>query len=453
MKILWVLLLVVVLLMPAAALAAPVIGPGTPGTGAPGPDLLVADAAQEAAVARASNVWPGIASLKQISIEGLRRRHYSSALQIESQLGDSAGSSAYSQYYGAPYYNTYMASYRSDGLRVYSRIDVPPTPMPAAGYPVIIYSHGWVGASSAPNYKFNYAPNAYYGDMLDAWTKAGYIVLMPGFRGHGTVNGAPAEGIEWVKAYDNGSYLSPIFYAIDILNLLEGAGTLDGVDWSKWGYGGAHDVKVDTSRIFLTGHSQGGDAALTALAVSSSRKLVNTFSGASIWSGCFEGRVEQGAFYGPQENAIASKTDPAYWPTMPSWWDDSWYWQTIDEALALKKQEMYDTVRMYVADQKNANPATNSLMTIMATLDAHKFPWHMTAPLDLHYSDMDHYSIPSWNADLVRMVRASGGKANAYLYKGNSHELKTVAGWSPEGSTPGRQTAIERTIALFNSIP
>ena len=52
-----------------------------------------------------------------------------------------------------------------------------------------------------------------------------------------------------------------------------------------------------------------------------------------------------------------------------------------------------------------------------------------------------------------KFLRATGGKANGYMYKGNSHELQTAAGWSPEGSVPGRQTAIQRTIALFNSIP
>ncbi len=458
MKKLWVLLVALLLAFPFSAAAVQPPVPQAPANDAIQSNDVSAPAGADTAGGVESELAmaktnPGIASLEDISILGLRRRNYRSTLTIEQQLGDASGSSAYSQYFGPPYYNTYMASYSSDKLRVYVRVDVPPTPMPAKGYPVIIFSHGWVGASGAPSYKFNYAAKSYYGDMLDAWTKAGYIVLMPGFRGHGTVNGIPAQGIEYVKAYDNGSYLSPIFYAIDILNLLQGVGTLDQVDWSKWGFGSAGAVRVDTSRIFLTGHSQGGDAALTALVVSSAPHLTNTFSAASIWSGCFEGRVEQGAFYGPQENALATKTDPAYFPHMPSWWDDSWYWQTIEEAIARKKQQMYDTVRTYVADQKNADAATNSLLDVMSTLDAYKRPEYVKAPLDLHFSDMDHYSIPAWNANLIRAIRAVGGKATGYLYPGNSHELQTAAGWSPDGSVAGRQMAIERTITLFNSAP
>jgi dienelactone hydrolase len=417
---------------------------------------------------------PGIASLKHVSIDGLRQREFGSTVQLEDRLGSAAGESAYSQSYGAPYYNTYMASYHSDGLRVYTRVDIPPTSMPPGGYPVIIFAHGWVGASGAPTYRFNYSAGSYYGDEIDAWVKAGYVVLMPGFRGHGTVKGVPAEGLDYIKAYDNGSYLSPIFYAIDILNLLEGVDSLNHVNWRRSGYPNGPGVRIDKRRIFLTGHSQGGDAALTALVVSSSPHLRNTFAGASIFNGCFEGRIEQGAFYGPQENAFGVQSDPAYYPHMPYWWvgDDSWYWLSIDEAIAYKKDQMYTTVRTYVADQKHADPDANSLVTIMAGLDAYKHAHYIKVPLDLHYSDWDYYSIPSWNATLVRKIRSLGGTSNAFLYPGNAHELDVdpfavcveysstldanhyLTSYTPQqvACKPGRATAIQRTIDLFNGI-
>ena len=391
---------------------------------------------------------PAIASLSDISIDGLRNRTFTSTVTIEEQLGDDTGSSAYSQFYGAPYYNTFMASYDSDGLNVYARVDIPPTPMPVDGYPVIIFAHGWVGEASAPGYTFNYSADSYYGDMLDAYVKAGYILLMPGFRGHGTVNGVPADGLEYIQAYDNGSYLSPIFYGIDILNLLEGVDSLEDVDFTAWG---ASNVQVDLSRIYITAHSQGGDAAFSTLPVSTSPNLDNHFAAASIWAGSVEGRVEQGAFFGPQETSADAVNDPAYFPHMPSWWDPAWYWGTIQDGLDWRQGQMYDTVKMYVADQAGADPATNSLVEVMATVDAAKHLQYINMPVDLHYSDMDHYSIPEWNETVIRKIRITNGTGNAYMYEGNSHEFDVIGGWSPPGSVAGRQTAIDRTIDLFDN--
>jgi hypothetical protein len=413
--------------------------------------LVVLIGIQSSAFAGNGNALdPSIPSLNHISIDGLRGRNFGSTLTIKDQLGDDSGSSDYSQYYGPPYYNTYMASYESDRLHVYSRVDIPPTDMPEDGYPVIVFAHGWVGASGAPTYTFNYGPGSYYGDMLDAYVKAGYVLLMPGFRGHGTVSGMEAEGIEWMYAYDNGSYLSTIFYAIDILNLLDSADSLDDEDWGAWG---VEDVKIDTSRIFLTAHSQGGDAAFTAFTVGSSPKLDNHFAGASLWASSIEGRIEQGAFFGPQERSADAWSDPAYFPHMPSWWSPSWSPYTIEEGIAYRKGVMYDTVRTWVSNQKNADPDTNSLVEVMATLDAAKHTKFINAPLDLHYSNMDHYSIPEWNESVMRIMRSMGGTGNAYMYEGNSHEFEVIGGWSPPGSVAGREIAIDRTIALFDSIP
>lgn len=412
--------------------------------------LLGLMSAEFSAVALNANAGTdaSIASLSDISIDGLRERSFSSTLSITQQLGDDTGSSAYSQFYGEPYYNTYMASYSSDGMNVYTRVDIPPTEMPEDGYPVIVFSHGWVGADGAPSYTFNYTGTSYYGDMLDAYVKAGYVLLMPGFRGHGTVNDVPAEGLEYIQAYDNGSYLSPIFYAIDILNLLGGVGSLEDIDWQALG---GQDIQIDTSRIYLTAHSQGGDAAFTALAVASSPNMNNHFTAASIWAGSVEGRVEQGAFFGPQEASQDAWTDPAYFPHMPSWWSPDWSPGTIEEGIAAKKMQMYDTVSTYVGDQADADSATDSLVEVMGTLDAAKHVQYIDAALDLHYSDMDHYSIPEWNEMVIRKIRATSGTGNAYLYAGNSHEFRVIENWSPADAEAGRETAIQRTIDLFNN--
>jgi hypothetical protein len=132
-----------------------------------------------------------------------------------------------------------------------------------------------------------------------------YIELMPGFRGHATVDGIPAEGIEFLSKFDNGSYISPLFYAIDVLNLLDGVQTLENTAWSVWGYDSDDAVKINLDSIHISGHSQGGDAVLKALAVSGEGSSVrNLLSTGSIWSGCFPDRITQVETYGPMGESL-----------------------------------------------------------------------------------------------------------------------------------------------------
>ena len=389
-----------------------------------------------------------IESLSQLSIESLRQRSFPARLTLQATLGDASGRSEYAKFYGAPFYGTYIASYLSDGLRIYARIDIPPRDVkaPAAGYPIIIFAHGWVGEAAAPRFDFDYAAKSYYGDLIDRYVKAGYVVVTPGYRGHGLINGIPAQGIEFVHAFDDGSYLAPQFYAIDILHALQASDSIENIQWPASNTG---KVKIDRARIYLSGHSQGGDAAFTALAVSSSAHLKLHFKAASIWAGCIAGRIEQGGFYGPMETSEAALHDPAYFPYMPPEWKTSNYTGTIQDGVNERRRQMYRTVRAYVRDQAHADIEKNSLIAAMRAIDAVAFPHYITVPLDLHYSDRDYYSTPQWNATIVRSIRSAGGVANAYVYPGNGHDLRLIEGWSPKASTPGRETAVARTLALF----
>jgi len=304
----------------------------------------------------------------------------------------------------------------------------------------VVYAHGWVGEEGAPGYKFGTGSSDFMATILNRFVQEGYVVIVPGFRGHGTVKGAQAEGIEWIKAFDNGSYLSPIFYAVDLLHCLQALVTIELA---------VPGLKVNPKRIYLSGHSQGGDAALTALAISSSPKLPLKFSAASIWAGCFEGRIEQGRFYGAMETSADATKDPRFLQVMPSWWKPSMYTGTIEQGQRRRQQQMYETVRQRVADQADADPLRQPLDAAMAAIDAIKHPQYILGPLQLHFSDMDYYSPPAWNEPLARAVNAKGGSAQAYRYSGNTHSFSVESGWSPAGSQPGINRIVARSLALF----
>ncbi len=386
---------------------------------------VVLRAASASTGASAPPAPPAISSLRALSLSSLRQRDYGARFQFEERVGA----------------NTW-ASYRSDGLRVYARIVAPPPEQkrPPHGWPVVIYAHGWVGEQGAPGYRFGLGSADSMATVLNRFVQAGYAVVVPGFRGHGTVKGVQAEGIEWIKAYDNGSVLSPIFYAVDVLHALQALTTIDQT---------VPGLQVDPKRIYLTGHSQGGDVALTALAVASSPSLPFKFAAASLWASCFEGRIEQGLFYGAMEASADALKDPRFLHVMPSWWKPSMYTGTIEQGQQRRQRQMYDTVRRLVADQADAHPQTRPLDAAMAAIDAIKHPQFIRVPLQLHFSDMDHYSPPAWNERLALAVNAAGGSADATCYPGNTHSFRVEPGWSPPGSAPGIDLVGTRSLTLF----
>ncbi|MCP4047841.1 MAG: alpha/beta hydrolase [Gammaproteobacteria bacterium] len=440
-------------------------------------------------------------SLTDLSIEALRGRTYASVLDIETRLDTTPGGRAYKLFYskdGSAEYKSYMSSYRSDGHRIYSRVDIPAAPPPADGYPVMIFVHGWVGLKDAPAFDFGYKTDSRYSDYIDAFVDAGYLVLTPGWRGHGTVNDIPAEGIEFMQAWDNGSYLSPIFYAIDLLNLIDGIQTIENIDWSLWGIDADESPRVNLNKIHVNGHSQGGDSALTVMAVSGENsKLKNAVYSGSLWSGCFGTRFAQAGIYGPMAMTLqafmsgdnswtgsATGRDGSVnqdfifaWPpdwigtvdttsTEWTWQADNWKVETVAEALQIKFSEMYKAVNRNVDNINGAQfqmaidetgrtvvKHDPRIVEAMRDIGAYNFEQYLTEPLLFHHSDQDYYSIPQWNADLSKRINASGGNSRDYIYTGNTHSLLVSKHewFSKQGTTAGFNKMIAHDLEMLAS--
>jgi len=414
---------------------------------------------------------PKLDTLADLSIEALRNRAYGSTIKIESRLDSAEDETGYSQFFsadGSSTYNTYMASYQSDGNRVYSRMDIPSSPPSEDGYPVMVFVHGWVGQQDAPSFDFNYKADSLYSRYIDAFVDAGYLVLTPGWRGHGVVNGIHAEGFEFMEAWDNGSYLSPIFYAIDVLNLIEGIQTIEHIDWENWGAKETETPRVNHRKIHVTGHSQGGDSALTVMAVSGENStLKNTVYSGSLWSGCFGTRFAQAGIYGPMATTLEAfmsgdgswtgsaegrdeSINPNFvfaWPpdwigtldtNSPDWsWQaDNWKLKAVAESLDIKFSEMYNAINENVEDINDASFKIEQdingktivrhdprIIEAMHRISAYNYEQYLTEPLLFHHSDQDYYSIPEWNAELSARINSSGGNSHDFTYLGNTHSL------------------------------
>jgi len=179
-----------------------------------------------------------------LSIEAMRADSHTATLSFEHPLED------------GPSFSAYLVSYRSSGLKVYAMVAVPNSPKPKAGYPVLVANHGFdptpeeygITAEGTDS-----RPGDYYRDIPDIYAREGFLVVMPDYRGHNI-----SEGIEFTTGF-----LATNYYTLDVLALLSALPGLDDADLEK---------------LFMWGHSLGGEIALRTLLVDGS------FRGASLWS-------------------------------------------------------------------------------------------------------------------------------------------------------------------------
>jgi uncharacterized protein len=142
-------------------------------------------------------------------------------------------------------YNRYIASYQSEGLKIYALLTIPLGTKPETGWPVIIFNHGYIPPAQ-------YRTTERYVAYVDAFARNGYIVFRSDYRGHGSSEGEA-----------RGGYGSPD-YTIDVLNGMTAV---------------SRHPDADPDRIGMWGHSMGGHVTLRAMVVSPAIKA------GVIWAG------------------------------------------------------------------------------------------------------------------------------------------------------------------------
>ncbi len=170
-----------------------------------------------------------------LSISAMRQKNYpGSQFVIEQTLS------------AKPNYTQYIASYRSDGLKIYGLLTVPKGTPPAGGWPAIVFNHGYIPPEQ-------YETTQRYVAYLDAFARDGYVVFKSDYRGNGNSEGQP-----------EGAYYSPA-YATDVLNALASL---------------RQYPSVNPNKIGMWGHSMGGNITLRSLVV-----RPNDIKVAVIWGG------------------------------------------------------------------------------------------------------------------------------------------------------------------------
>ncbi|GAB4573334.1 MAG: prolyl oligopeptidase family serine peptidase [Anaerolineae bacterium] len=159
---------------------------------------------------------------RELTIEALRQREITgSPITLELTLESGAN------------YHRYIASYESDGNRIYGLLTVPFGEPPEGGFKAVVFIHGFIPPDT-------YKTTERYVAYVDALARSGFVVFKIDLRGHGASEGEP-----------RGAYFSPD-YTIDAIAALKSLQTLE------W---------VDPEGIGMWGHSMAGNVVLRAMLV------------------------------------------------------------------------------------------------------------------------------------------------------------------------------------------
>ncbi|OGG05087.1 peptidase [Candidatus Gottesmanbacteria bacterium RBG_16_52_11] len=251
-------------------------------------------------------------------------------------------------------YRRYIVSYRSDGLKIYALLTVPNGNPPAGGWPVIVFNHGYIPPAE-------YRTTERYSAYTDAFSRSGYILIRPDYRGHGNSEGNP-----------EGAYYSPA-YTVDVLNAVS----------SIKRYPGA-----DSSRIGMWGHSMGGSITLRSMVVNPDIKA------GVIWAGVV-------ASY---DDLVKNWRRPGSKP-----------WQPSQREQAIRRPSRQMLVDQY--GDTDANPQFwNSISPISFVPD-------ISGPVQIHHGDADS-SVPIlFSQRLQDALTAAGNTSELYTYPGDDHNL------------------------------
>jgi dipeptidyl aminopeptidase/acylaminoacyl peptidase len=251
-----------------------------------------------------------------LSIEKMKQKDYpGSDLQIEQTLLDGSG------------YHQYIASYKSNGLKIYGLLTIPTSEKPIDGFPVIIFNHGYIPPAQ-------YRTTERYVSYVDNFAKNGYIVFKSDYRGNGSSEGQP-EGAYYSTAYTE-----------DVLNALSSL--------KKY-------KDVDPTKIGFWGHSMGGNITLRSLVV-----RPNDIKVAVIWGGVV-GTYEDLAYNwkrstpfrpSPEEQIIRNRTRAMLMEKYGSPSAKSKFWTSIDPNFYL--QDIKAPIQLHTGDEDEEVPAVFS---------------------------------------------------------------------------------------------
>jgi uncharacterized protein len=250
-------------------------------------------------------------------------------------------------------YDRYVVSYLSEGLKIYALLTIPRGERPATGWPVVIFNHGYIPPAQ-------YRTTERYIAYTDAFSRNGYILLRPDYRGHGNSEGEPGS-----------SFTSPA-YTVDVLNGMSSV---------------MRHPDADPDRVGMWGHSMGGSIALRAMVVT------DTIKAGVIWAGV---------------------TAPH--PVVLQRWSERWADRPTPTPDLRGASGDWDN-RMYDL----ANAAENQPFWDM--IDPFAFLTEISGPVQIHHGTADDSVPVAYSEILHESLQAAGQVSELFIYQGDNHNI------------------------------
>ena len=167
-------------------------------------------------------------------------------------------------------YRQYIASYLSEGLKIYGLLTVPIVEKPENGFPAVLFIHGYIPPTQ-------YSTTGNYPTYQATLARGGFVTFKPDLRGHGNSEGEP------VSAHYSEKYVVDSMYAISYLK---------------------NYTDVDPDRIGYWGHSNGGEIGLRVVLISPDVKA------ASFWAGVVGSYIDMLETYNDQISFLRNESNP-----------------------------------------------------------------------------------------------------------------------------------------------
>lgn len=279
--------------------------------------------------------------ISNLSIEYMRNQEYpGSELVVEETL--TPGSN----------YQRYLVSYQSEGLKIYALLTIPNGEKPTEGWPVIIFNHGYIPPAE-------YRTTERYVAYTDAFSRNGYILIRPDYRGHGNSEGEP-----------EGAYYSPA-YTIDVLNTVASI---------------KQYPDANPNKIGMWGHSMGGNITLRSMVVTEDIKA------GVIWAG-----------------VVASYYD------MANNWTRTRPWSPSPRERRADRPSRSDLIEKYGSFEESPE--------FWESISPIYYVEEISGPLQLHHGTNDGDVPVLFSERLQDAMREANKEVELYTYEGDDHNL------------------------------